>query len=260
MHEAEMALFTVARLAAYKYDPKARKTSRLAMGTGFFYRRGKDRLFLITNRHVVYDEERHHFPDKLRLYVHSDKQHLSKIKQIDLKLWDRTKKRLWEHSHSHPAADVITIEINKEAMVGCFFFAFSREDILDDPGSLPGKDINLGLQALVLGYPLDFYDRMNHFPMARMASVATWPWFNFDRKPCFLIDARLHSGMSGSPVISSPGTIHKKSGSPSASISKTNRETYLLGIFSAEWKSHGEPLGLNIVWHASLIEDIIGVE
>ena len=208
----------------------------------------------------MYDEESHLFPDKLRLYLHSDKEHLSKTKDIDLKLWGRTGKRLWEHSHSYPAADVVALEIPIEAMAGCFFFTFSREDILDDPGSLPGRDISLGLQALVLGYPLDFYDRMNHFPMARMASVATWPWFNFDRKPCFLIDARLHPGMSGNPVISSPGTIHKKSESPGISVSKTDQETYLLGIFSAEWESHGEPLGLNIVWHANIIEDIVGGE
>jgi len=258
MQEAGMALFAVTRLAAYKHDPKARKTSQLAMGTGFFYRKGRERLFLVTNRHMVYDEDRHYFPDKLRLFVHSDKEHLSKTKNIDLKLWDKAGKRLWKHSRRYPVADVVALEVPVGAMEGCFFFTFSREDILDKPNSLPGKDISLGVQALVLGYPLDFYDRMNHFPMARMASVATWPWFNFGRKPCFLIDARLHHGMSGSPVVSSPGIIHKTGASRGKGISKTDREIYLLGIFSSEWNSYGEPLGLNTVWHASLIEDIVG--
>jgi len=239
MKEAEMALFAVARLEVYKRDTKARKTSRLAIGTGFFYRIGKDKLFLITNRHMVYDEEKHHFPDKLRLYVHSDKEHLSKTKCIDLKLWDKAGKRLWKHSSRYPVADVVALEVPLEEIAGCFFVAFSKDDILDDNVYLPGKAINLGLQALVLGYPLDFYDRMNHFPMARMAGVATWPWFNFDRKPCFLIDARLHPGMSGSPVISSRGTIQKKNETEGANASKTDQEIYLLGVFSAEWVSRG---------------------
>jgi len=254
MQEAEQALFAVTRLEAYS------KTSRLARGTGFFYQSGEDKLFLITNRHIVSDEKEHYFPDKLRLYGHSDKRHFSKTKAIDLKLWDSTDKRLWKHSNRYPVADVVALEIPIETMAGCFFSKFSRKDILDAPGSIPGRDISLGLQALVLGYPLDFYDRMNHFPMTYMSSVATWPWFNFDRKPCFLIDARLHSGMSGSPVISSPGAIHKKSDPLDTSFSKVDRATYLLGIFSAEWTSHGEPLGLNIVWHSNVIANIVGDE
>ena len=111
---------------------------------------------------------------------------------------------------------------------------------------------------MVLGYPLDFYDELNHFPIARSAGVATWPWFGFDRKPCFLIDARLHPGMSGSPVLSSPGSIIGRSTkSTSKSTSKTEQEVFLLGIFSAEMHVQWEPLGLNVVWHASIIEDII---
>jgi hypothetical protein len=63
-----------------------------------------------------------------------------------------------------------------------------------------GKDISLGMQSLVLGYPLNFYDERNHFPITGTACVATWPWFKLKGKPCFLIDSNLQEGMSGSPV------------------------------------------------------------
>lgn len=251
MQEAEMALFSVVRLEAFQYEPKARKTFEVHGATGFFYLSDKGELYLITNRHVVYDEESHHFPDKLRLYIRSDKRYLSKIKTIELKLWSRAGKKLWKHSKSYPVADVIALKVPLEDIAGCFYFYFLKDDILDSPHSIPGRGIGLGLQALALGYPLGFYDKMNHFPMARMASIATWPWLNYDKKPCFLIDAKLHPGMSGSPVISAPGTIHKKT--VSQGQSSTDKESYLLGIFSATWQQ----LGLNIVWHASIIENIL---
>jgi len=259
MMNAEMALFAVVRLQTFKRDVKARVTSELATATGFFYKNQAGKLFIITNKHVIYDRDRHYFPDRLRLYVHSDQNHLTKMTNIDLRLWSKDGKKMWNWLQNRPI-DIAAVEVPKDQLAGCFFIPFFKEDMMDaDTELLPGRDIGLGMQALVIGYPLGFYDKNTFLPMARAATVATWPWLNFEGKPCFLVDARLHPGMSGSPVILAPGTIRIKRDSTVAKKEiEVSTETRLLGVFSDERTTWGEPLGLNTVWHASIIRDIVG--
>jgi|WetSurMetagenome_2_1015567.scaffolds.fasta_scaffold193242_2 hypothetical protein len=253
MIHPEKALYSVVRLEGYRYDRNTRKNVRLLQGTGFFYKNESENIFLITNRHIVTDKKNALSPEKLRLYIHDDWEHTSSVREIEIKLKVKGNKKNWRSSQTYSTADVVAIEIPPEEIQDCLKATFTKEDIIDGLSS-PGKSINIGQHALVFGYPMDFYDEMNHFPMTRHACVATWPWFNFERKLCFLIDANLHAGMSGSPVVSYPGSIHRN---PSETVSKeTEREVFLLGIFSSEWVSHNEPLGLNTVWHSAVIEDI----
>jgi len=255
--KAEMALFAVARLETSKRDMQAGVTSKLATATGFFYRNEAGKLFLVTNKHVLYDEDKHYFPDKLRFYVHTDLRYLTKIKPINLPLWGKDGEKLWKWVEYRPI-DVAALEVPANRMTGCHFLAFSKADMLHaGVNLLPGRDIDLGSQALVIGYPLGFYDKNTLLPMAYTATVATWPWLNFEGKPCFLVDARLHPGMSGSPVISSPGTIKIEGDSPGVEEVAASRESYLLGIISDERTPWGEPLGLNTVWHATIIKDMV---
>ncbi len=254
--KAEMALFAVARLETFKRDSRAGVTSKLGTGTGFFYRSKTDTLFLITNKHVVYNRARHYFPDRLRFYVHSNYKYLTKMKHIDIRLWGKDGKKVWKGAEYRPI-DVAALEIPANSLAGCFFSAFSEGDMLDaDTELLPGRNIDFGLQALAIGYPLGFYDENTFLPLARAATVATWPWLNFEGKPCFLVDARVHPGMSGSPVISSTGTIKIRRGSSKPEDVLGSTESYLLGILSDERTPWGEPLGLNTVWHASIIKKI----
>jgi len=110
----------------------------------------------------------------------------------------------------------------------------------------------LGSQAMVLGFPKGaFYDPSSNFPVCRIATIATLPWLTFKKRNCFLIDARLHEGMSGSPVISMPRSIYEKDNKPVYN----DVRCYLLGIFSSEWLWGGEPLGLNTVWPTDLVEE-----
>lgn len=255
--KTEMALFAVTRIETFKRESRARVTSHLKTATGFFYVNARRETFLVTNRHVVYDKDEHYFPDRLRFYVHTDPLHYTKSKHVDIRLWSKDGRKLWRWFAYRPI-DVAVLRLPVESLIGCFFTCFSKADLLDDrAGLLPGKDIDLGLQSLVIGYPLGFYDKNTLLPMARAATVATWPWLNFEGRPCFLVDARLHPGISGSPVISAAGTVRVKQDSPDAEGGADNTGSYLLGIISDERKPWDEPLGLNTVWHASLVEDLV---
>jgi hypothetical protein len=257
--KAEMTLFAVARLETFKRDPLACVTSALKTATGFLYKSEAGKVFLVTNKHVVFDEYEGYFPDKLRLSVHLDLMHLTKMRHIDLRLWSKDRKKLWKWAR-YRQVDVVALEVPADQLAGCCFTTFSKADILDaDEEPLLGKDVGLGVQALVFGFPLGFYDKNTFLPMSYAATVATWPWLDFEGQPCFLVNAGLHLGMSGSPVISCPGTILTKRNLPTTKV-LVSRKNYLLGVLSDERKSGGVPLGLNRVWHAGIIKKIVGDE
>jgi hypothetical protein len=255
----EKMLFATTRLETYQHDARASKTSRLATATGFFYQAAPDQIFLITNKHVLYEENSHYFPDRVRLHVHTNEDHLSKIKKIDLRLWDSRGRKTWRWSRRNPSIDIVALPVPRERLEGTYMEALTTEDIYIREGEpLKGCDICLGLQAVAFGYPLDFYDENTYLPIARTASVATLPWLNFRRKPYFLIDASLHPGMSGSPVVSSPGACLRRN-CPQNPATCPSAECFLLGVFSSRWEK-GELLELNNVWHASLIREIVAEE
>ena len=71
----------------------------------------------------------------------------------------------------------------------------------------PGKnkiDVDITSEAVVIGYPFEFYDRVNKFPIVKSGIIASRWGSNFDGKPYFLVDANLFPGSSGSIVISRP--------------------------------------------------------
>src|SRR2546425_923426 len=58
--------------------------TRVGTGTGFFcLSEDKQRLFLITNRHIVRDEEKLFFPDRVRLRLHVNPGDLKLFKSYD---------------------------------------------------------------------------------------------------------------------------------------------------------------------------------
>lgn len=255
MESNEAALFAIGRIEASSKDATTEVETSIATATGFLYRTDENRVFLITNRHVVFEKESDYYPDNIVFYAHKDRFELNTVQQIKLRLWTDDGKHTWQSSKRNPEADVVALEIPHNELDGCYVKYFTKSDILDHQSSLPGRDIPLGLQSLIMGYPLDFYDEENHFPMARFASVATWPMLNFQRMPCFLIDANLHEGMSGGPVMSYPGSLLRSNKHIHTSIAP-NQNIYLLGIFSDEWGRPEDRLGLNTVWHANIIREI----
>jgi len=241
-------LRAVVKLDVFSTEDLGGKLIRKSEATGFFYKdKETERIFLITNEHVVEKA------NELRFFVCTNGSFkIKNAKPIVLQPQDIEGKIKWKSPGRK--VDVAALEVPQDCLEGCTYACFSEEDIPPGYGSWGNLSVPLGLRVLVLGYPFGFHDKEKLFPMARTATVATVPWENFERENYFLIDSHpLHAGMSGSPVIlSSTAPV----GNPKVS---------LVGVFSHEWTVSGEPfgfhvvepLGLHIAWHAYMIKGIV---
>jgi hypothetical protein len=121
--------------------------------------------------------------------------------------------------------------------------------------------------VIVAGYPHGYYDDVNLFPIVKSGIVASRWGANFRGMPCFLIDAKLFPGSSGSIVVSKPIDIIVRDGQV---LSAPDKQFAFLGVFSAEPFMEGRVIdaetiiitekvsfNVGIVWYAGLIEEII---
>ncbi len=121
----------------------------------------------------------------------------------------------------------------------------------------PGEDL------IVIGFPLGFYDEVNNLPVVRNAALSSAHNVAFEAKPYFLVDSRLHSGSSGSPVWTKPrDQLCTTDGSVFAGTAGPGGYFFFAGIFSMTFDpkrndSEDEPLGLNAVWFPTLIPEIV---
>ncbi|MCH8824868.1 MAG: trypsin-like peptidase domain-containing protein [Planctomycetes bacterium] len=238
--------FTTTRVTVYDSGKP------LGTATGFFFRRQDGCEFLVTNRHVVIDEERSFKPDTMQLRLHQNREFLDQNTTLTLSLYNDSGRSLWlEHSaYAMTKCDVIAIPMSPEVLTGNNYELFKKSSVTAYTTELTDiPEVNPFGDVVVLGYPQGFYDDHNNLPVYRKAMIASQFGVPFQNNPYFLVDANLHQGMSGSPVVNSHHTLF----SESAAV-----EGYkLFGIHSAQHMMNGEPLGLNVVWYSSLIVDIV---
>jgi hypothetical protein len=218
----------------------------LGIATAFFYWK-EDWPYLVTNRHVLLQETENHHPDTLRIRVHVEPIHLGRNENIDLPLY-RDEQPLWlEHRSGIP--DIAILPLSHIQTSRWVIAALSSKDF--PPHDLrvrPGEDL------IVIGYPRGFHDEVANLPTVRNASTASAYPLPFRGAPFFVIDARLHTGMSGSPVLTKPSTIVV---TDSGVRMLARPVSFFLGIFSGFYDWNDEPSGLNVVWFARLIEEIL---
>ena len=230
---------------------------RNSVATGFFYVH-KDNLYLITNRHVVISEVDNYFPDEIQLRLHMTPSDLSQNADYLVPLYDRNANPLWlQHPQYGKEVDVVALPMDKDQISSRFFVkAFSESDHIPQD-----MDISIGEDVIVMGYPLGFHDALHNLPIVRNALMATVYPVPFGGMPAVLIDARLHRGTSGSPVLTKASNIIRRIDGSTSFMDKAVQ--YLVGVQSGAWDSKNrdpkidEPLGLNLVWFASLIPEII---
>jgi len=230
----------------------------ISYATGFFYDYAEG-LYFITNRHVVIDEEDGYFPDELRLRLHTNPENIRQNEQYPIPLYDNGNPVWLEHMNRSTEIDLVAIPMDADLINSRYVVRpFNDSDIVP-----PDVKIPIGQDALIIGYPKGFYDFRNNLPLTRNALVSSIYPVDFGGKPFFLIDACLHEGMSGSPVLTKPTNVsHRIDGS--TSFFGGSGRMYLIGVNSAivetdnpEENKDEEPLGLNTVWYAKLIPEII---
>lgn len=214
----------------------------LTRASGFFFERG-ERLFLVTSRHVVFDDATHHLPDEIAVEVHSAAGNLVRTHRVRLPLY-RDARALWRQGEdSGGEIDVAVIEIDRAALPESpVLAAFTPAHLLE---SLDLAQV--GTPLLLLGYPLGFHDTLHHLPVARHAIVASSFGLRFQGLGYFLTDARAHRGSSGGPVVMrvAPGR-HLDS-------------WMLLGVHSSRFdmgtrdRAEDDMLGLNAAWYADIL-------
>lgn len=215
--------------------------------TGFFYRTlSEDRKFLITNKHVI--KNNNYIPDYIQIRLHKHKKETVDFNVINIKLKENNQKLWLEYPNDEIYCDVVAIPLSKKTMSTDELEKFNNSNIIFFTRDNINSTCPCSFGKLsVIGYPKNFYDKIHNLPIYRQATIASQYTVDFMDEPFFLIDSKLHEGMSGSPVVSS------------------GQETYgglgfggynLFGIFSEEWEVGNEPLGLNTVWYAQLLIDI----
>ncbi len=110
-------------------------------------------------------------------------------------------------------------------------------------------ELGVGEPVVIIGYPLGFFDEIHSLPVARQGAIASVYPVPFRGNPFFLVDANLHPGTSGSPVISRPaGTRLTERG-----VVIGAQSFYLVGVNSGAFGD----LNLNAVWFPSVVDQLI---
>jgi len=219
--------------------------------TGFFFLHEKF-LYLITARHVVISDAGQLSPDQLQVSLHTEAVDLQQRADLSIPLYVDGVPQWFQHPQHGASADLVAVAINDPHVLSSHWLAtFRAEDILHPDESLP-----LGQDVLIPGFPLGFHDTVNNLPLVRSATIASSFSHPFKGDPYFLTDARLHRGMSGSPVIA-------RIPAESAEAPGGKPRWRLLGIHSAALDvsdrdpDQDERLGLNTAWYASLIPEML---
>lgn len=199
------------------------------LGTGFLVFRhldeNKGRVFLITNKHVIHEEQQMRLKAS-RVLLHlnvkqSDGSIVGNTVEMPLKLPDDS--RLWRE---HPDKDVDVLAIDVTSLV------VSHPEIekrwadysgFGDKAKLAELDVTVGDEVVVIGYPqvvgFEFKQGATNLPLVRTGTVATTvthPIVETSKLPDesvrrrtlrgFLIDGATIPGSSGSPVVLKPVT------------------------------------------------------
>lgn len=250
-------------------------------GSGFFYQRlgpeekpGEpgwrtvEKTWLVTNRHVAFPivSSKEKVPDSFSFHFRKEDDGKLRWEPVTLTRMDLLDRAL---VHPDPAVDVCVIEmfdlLTEQAESGTLAPWCAVHS-----GQLPGNNNifpEVSDDAIVIGYPRGFYDDVNLFPIVKSGIIATRWGVPFKGRPCFLIDAKLFPGSSGSIVVTKPSNLAVVDG---RIMYAKEKQFSFLGIFSGEPYELEKPIefedmvitrrygyNLGTVWYGSLVDEII---
>ena len=230
--------------------------------TGFFFVDEKTKLYIVTNKHVIYGnkfaEDGDPIIDGIRLNLHIDPNDLTKNKELTISLIEGRKKR-WLQHRSNPEIDVVLIpaEIDRTK-----YFIVPLNKSLIETGN-----VQVGFEKIYLmGYPFGWYDKVNNLPITRVGHLSSPFKVPFMGKQVMLGDIETHNGMSGSPVFMKLEDYTEIEGDKSIKRMGATK-IVLLGIHSGQplWelvdKKSGKKMPIRHtlanIWFADLILEIL---
>ena len=217
----------------------------LSNATGFFFGRDK-RLFLVTSRHVIFDEASEHRPDRLEIELHVSPENVAMTRQFSIPLY-RNGKSVWRDGRdSKGPIDVAVLELERPALPAPLLFrTFTPAHLVEQL-----DQVEVGTSVLIVGFPLGFHDALHRLPVARQAVIASAFGIRFQGSGYFLTDARMHRGTSGAPVVTR--TTLQRAG-------RDDLPWMLLGVHATRMDVAGrdaeqdEHLDLNCAWYADIL-------
>ena len=148
---------------------RIRGSSTIGCATGFFYE-DNSRLFLVTNKHVIYGDN-YSIPgavpeiDKMVIILHTNKANLRENKECELNLL-KDGKHVWiDNENLAIDAVLITIEID----ISLYLLVKVTKDIFD------WSDIKVDVaeRIFVIGYPYAWYDGLHNLPIVRVGHLSS---------------------------------------------------------------------------------------
>lgn len=223
----------------------------LTQASGFFFQRD-ERLYLVTSRHVCYDEPSGHHPDRLEIELHTDAGNMTDSIGFSIPLY-RDGQGVWiEGLDASGEIDVAVVELERDALPATAIVrAFTPQHL----EAAQAAAVEVGTSLLIVGFPLGFHDTLHHLPVVRQAVIASSYGMRFKGEGYFLTDARTHRGTSGAPVVARlPAPLPDPAGGELQQL-----PWLLLGVHSARLDVDGrdlgldEALGLNCAWYADIL-------
>ena len=232
----ESLLLTTARVSTFF------GTQALTGASGFFFQHD-ERLYLVTNRHVLIDRPSGHLPDRIEIEVHTDAANLTRAVAFSVMLY-HDGQAIWHQGRDGAdEIDVAAIKLDRAALPASVWLrAFT-------PAHLQHRlqEVKVGTPLLMVGFPLGFHDTLHHLPVVRQGVISSSFGLRFQGHGYFLTDARTHRGTSGAPVV-----MHDDAGD-------ARLPWKLLGVHSARFEMGDqglpveESLSLNSAWYADIL-------
>lgn len=214
----------------------------LTVASGFFFRRGS-RLFLITSGHVLLDLAVDHRPQRVEFTLHAAGADLAERHLVSLPLYDNGMPLWRKVGDGGGDVDVAALEIPGMAMPRhAQFCVFTIRHI-----QVQAHAVRLGQSLLLVGFPWGCHDSLHHLPVARGAVVASAFGVRYQGQGCFVTDAPMQRGSSGSPVVR-----HDPDGD-------TSLPWQLLGVYGScldpgqRDNAHPASPGLNLAWYSDVL-------
>jgi S1-C subfamily serine protease len=217
----------------------------LTAASGFLFQRDQ-RLFVVTSRHVLIDTDTDHLPTRVEIGLHHTGPDLTRQFTVQLPLY-ADGRALWRQAQDTGGdIDVAVLPIPAESLPpAALWRAFTPANLAVDL-----RSVRVGHPLLVVGFPLGFHDTLHHLPVVRGAIVASAFGVRFQGQGCFVTDAPMHRGSSGSPVVR-----HDPDGDPAL-------PWQLLGVHASRMDMRTRDsqldaaLGLNLAWYADVLMSI----